>query len=367
MIIRHLAPQPIMNPLRTGRAVRETFPDADYSRSQMDAHEQGQRDPVTEQSVKRALVTGGAGFIGSTLIDRLLAEGWAASVFDSLDESLYPRGQKLRNLDGALRSSRFELIEGDTRDVDAISDAITRVRPGVIFDLAARAGVRPSMTDPLAYIDVNVRGLQNTLSAAATVGAQVVFASSSSIYGNDPRRPFREDQARGQPTSPYGATKIAGEALVHAHHEATGLPVRIARLFTVYGPRQRPDLAIYSFANRMLDGEPIALFADGLGLRDYTYVDDVVEALMRMAVSPDESLTVNVGSHRPIQTRAMVAELERALEIRAVSQLMPAQPGDVEATFADISRARERLGWEPEIPFSVGIDRFSEWLRAERG
>jgi UDP-glucuronate 4-epimerase len=222
------------------------------------------------------------------------------------------------------------------------------------------------MSDPLSYIDVNVRGLQNTLSAVAAVRAQLVFASSSSIYGNDPHRPFREDQAQCRPTSPYGATKIAGEALVHAHHEATGLPVRIARLFTVYGPRQRPDLAISSFANRMLDREPIALFADGLGLRDYTYVDDVVEALTRMAALPDVELRVNIGSHQPIQTRAVVAELERALQIHAVTRLMPPQPGDVEATFADISRARERLGWEPAVSFSVGIDRFCAWLRAER-
>lgn len=321
----------------------------------------------TEEPVKRALVTGGAGFIGSSLVDRLLSDGWSVSVFDSLDESLYTRDRKLRHLKSALRSSRFELIEGDTRDADAIRNAATTVQPDVIFDLAARAGVRPSMSDPLAYIDVNVRGLQNTLSAAATVRAELVFASSSSVYGNDPRRPFREDQAQGRPTSPYGATKIAGEALVHAHHESTGLPIRIARLFTVYGPRQRPDLAISSFANWILDGEPVSLFADGLGLRDYTYVDDVVEALTLLAASSDAELTVNVGSHRPIQTRAVVAELERALQIPAVTRLMPPQPGDVEATFADISRARERLGWEPEVPFSVGIDRFCDWLHAERG
>ncbi|MDP9463158.1 MAG: SDR family NAD(P)-dependent oxidoreductase [Actinomycetota bacterium] len=332
----------------------------------MDAHDQEHGQLLTE-AAKRALVTGGAGFIGSTLVDRLLADGWTVSAVDSLDVSLRPRDQTLRNLDGAMRSSEFELIEGDTREAAAVRDVAVRVRPSVIFDLAARAGVRLSMSDPLSYIDVNVRGLQNTLSAAATVGAQVVFASSSSIYGNDPRRPFREDQAQGRPTSPYGATKIAGEALVHAHHEATGLPVRIARLFTVYGPRQRPDLAIYSFANRMLDGEPIGLFANGLALRDYTYVDDVVEALVRMALSPDVALTINVGSHRPIQTRAVVAELERALQTAASSHLMPPQPGDVEATFADITRARERLGWEPEVPFSVGIDRFCDWLRAERG
>lgn len=321
---------------------------------------------MNEPTAARAFVTGGAGFIGSTLVDRLITEGWSVTAYDSLDGSIYPPEGRLRHLAQALRSSLFEFVQGDTRDGGDINQAMSHARPTVVFDLAARAGVRPSMSDPLAYIDVNVRGLQNTLLATATVGARLVFASSSSIYGNDPRRPFIEDQAQGRPASPYGATKIAGEALVHAHHEATGLPIGIARLFTVYGPRQRPDLAISSFANRMLDGEPIALFADGLGVRDYTYVDDVVEALVRMAAAPDASLTVNVGSHRPIQTRTMVAELERALKVRAVNNLLPGQPGDVEATFADISLARERLGWEPLVPFSVGIDRFSDWLRADR-
>ena len=318
-------------------------------------------------SAKRAFVTGGAGFIGSTLVDRLLALGWSVSAFDSFEESLYSRARRLRHVAAAMRSSEFELIEGDTRDAPAITRAMMDSRPTVVFDLAARAGVRPSIRDPISYIDVNVRGLQNTLSAVARLRAPFVFASSSSIYGNDPHRPFREDQASGRPTSPYGATKIAGEALAHAHHQATGLPVRIARLFTVYGPRQRPDLAIHHFANRMLDGEPIELFAQGLAVRDYTYVDDVVDALVRMAAAPDDWLVANVGSHRPIQTRDVVAELERALQVRALSQLMPAQPGDVDATFADIARARERLGWEPATPFPVGIDRFSDWLRTDRG
>ncbi len=321
---------------------------------------------MMEPSAGRAFVTGGAGFIGSTLVDRLVAEGWVVTAFDSLDSSLNPGERRSRHLDDALRSPLFELMRGDTRDAGAVSNAMSHARPTVVFDLAARAGVRPSLHDPISYIDVNVRGLQNTLSAAAIVGARLVFASSSSIYGNDTRRPFREDQAQGRPTSPYGATKIAGEALIHAHHEATGLPVGMARLFTVYGPRQRPDLAIHSFANRMLDGASIDLFADGLGLRDYTYVDDVVEALVRMAATPERSLTVNIGSHRPVQTRGMVAELERALGVSAVTRMMPAQPGDVDATFADISRARERLGWEPATPFAAGIDRFCAWLRTER-
>lgn len=315
---------------------------------------------------RRALVTGGAGFIGGTLVRRLLTHGWVITAFDSLDGPPSARERKLRDLKNALRSPRFKLVEGDTRDATAIKGAAESLRPSVIFDLAARAGVRPSMRDPLGYIDVNVRGLQNTLSAAAEVRARVVFASSSSVYGNDPRRPFREDQAQGQPTSPYGATKVAGEAFVHAHRVATGLAIGIARLFTVYGPRQRPDLAINLFANRILDGEVIELFADGLGVRDYTYVDDAVDALVRMATSPHSSLVLNIGSHHPIQTRAVVAELERALQTAAIVRPAAAQPGDVEATFADIGRARERLGWEPKVPFSEGIDRFSAWLRKER-
>jgi UDP-glucuronate 4-epimerase len=322
---------------------------------------------VNKPSSMRALVTGGAGFIGSTLVDRLLADGWSVTAFDSLDGATYSRDRKLRNLDQAMQSSRFNLVEGDTREGTAITRALSAAQATVVFDLAARAGVRPSIHDPLSYIDVNVRGLQNTISAVAAVGARLVFASSSSIYGDDTRRPFREDQAQGRPTSPYGATKIAGEALVHAHHAATGLPVGIARLFTVYGPRQRPDLAIYSFAASMLDGKPIDLYADGRGYRDYTYVADVVDALSRMANAPDDSLTVNIGSEQPVQTRAVVAELERALQVRAISRPLPRQPGDVQATFADISRAREQLGWTAKVPFSAGIDQFTRWLRAERG
>jgi UDP-glucuronate 4-epimerase len=223
--------------------------------------------------------------------------------------------------------------------------------------------VRPSIADPGSYVATNVLGLQNTLTACAPVGARFVFASSSSIYGNDDRRPFSEDQARGRPESPYGATKVAGEALVHAHHRVTGAPCAVARLFTVYGPRQRPDLAIHAFARRILDGEPLDLYAGGEGLRDYTYVDDVVEALLRMAEADAGFVVLNVGSDRPLRTADVVAQLERALGRKANVRLLPPQPGDVEATHADISRARTMLGWEPRVPFERGIDRFCAWLK----
>jgi UDP-glucuronate 4-epimerase len=194
-----------------------------------------------------------------------------------------------------------------------------------------------------------------------------VYASSSSIYGDDPRRPFREDQARGLPLSPYAATKVAGEALVHAHHAATGLPAGVARLFTVYGPRQRPDLAICTFTRQMLDGEPVVLFGDGALTRDYTFVDDVVEALVRMASTDNTWLVVNVGSGRPVSTRGVIDELERALDIRAIRRAGPLQPGDVEATFADVSRAAETLGWAPRVSFEDGIQRFCDWYRSAVG
>ncbi len=313
----------------------------------------------------RALITGGAGFIGSTLADRLLLEGWTVTAFDNFDP-YYDRETKQSNIRQAATSARYALVEGDTRDPDALRAALGSAAPDVVFDLAARAGVRPSIADPAAYVDVNVRGLQTLLTAIAPLGARLIFASSSSIYGNDDRRPFSELQARARPESPYGATKVAGEALVHAHHAVTGLRVGVARLFTVYGPRQRPDLAIHKFAAAILDGREIDLFDHGRGLRDYTYVDDVVDALIRMARAEDPFLLVNVGSHQPVPTTTVVDELEEALQRRAQRRLMDAQPGDVEATFADVAHARERLGWEPRMPFRTGIERFCSWLIATR-
>jgi UDP-glucuronate 4-epimerase len=316
-------------------------------------------------ATRRAVVTGGAGFVGSTLVDRLLADGWEVTALDVLDESTSSRTSKLRNLKGALEEPAFQLREVDTRDAAGMLATVRELQPTVIFDLAARAGVRPSMADPAAYVATNVVGLQNTLSAAASVGARVVFASSSSIYGDDDRRPFVEDQARGRPESPYGATKVAGEALAFAHHRGTGLQVGVARLFTVYGPRQRRDLAIHTFARRILNGEPVLLFDRGRGLRDYTYATDVVDALVRLSEVDADHVVINVGSDRPVATAQVIDELERALGVRAERELLPAQPGDVPATHADISRARDILGWAPQTSFAAGIDQFCAWLRDE--
>jgi UDP-glucuronate 4-epimerase len=311
---------------------------------------------------RHIVVTGGAGFIGSTLTDRLLSDGWQVTAVDSFDP-FYPRPVKENNIDRARSNPAFHLIEVDTRDRDALLATFERVRPEVVVDLAARAGVRPSIADPGAYIDINVRGLQHTLAATEAVGARLVFASSSSVYGADARRPFREEQMAGRPLSPYGATKVAGEALVHAHRATTGLPVAIARLFTVYGPRQRPDLAIHSFARRMLAGEPITLYDGGSGSRDYTYVDDVVDAFIRLIDAPAAYVLVNVGGHSPVTTSELVDRLENALDVRAIREAAPAQPGDVPATYADITRARELLGWEPRVGLDEGLAHFGAWLR----
>jgi UDP-glucuronate 4-epimerase len=311
---------------------------------------------------RRIVITGGAGFIGSTLTDRLLSEGWEVTAVDSFDP-FYPRAVKENNVGRAHDNPAFHLAEVDTRDREALLATVESARPEVIVDLAARAGVRPSIADPDTYVDVNIRGFQHTLAAAGRVGARLVFASSSSVYGADPRRPFHEDQMCGQPLSPYGATKVAGEALAHAHYATTGLPVGIARLFTVYGPRQRPDLAIHSFARRMLTGQPITLFDSGRGSRDYTYVDDVVDAFMRLIDATTTYVLVNVGGHSPVTTSELVDLLENALDVQAVRVAAPAQLGDVPATYADISRASEMLGWKPLVGLNDGLARFGGWLR----
>jgi UDP-glucuronate 4-epimerase len=311
------------------------------------------------------LVTGCAGFIGSTLVDALLAAGRDVAGVDSF-ESFYPRESKERNLGSALASRRFRFRELDTRDAEGLAGFVSTVRPSTVVDLAARAGARDSLRDPLLYIDINVRGLQNLLSALASVDAALVFASSSSVYGAAASLPFRENEAVLRPVSPYGATKVAGEALVSAHHAITGSPVRIARLFTVYGPRQRPDLGVYTFAERLLDGRTIPLYDRGLATRDFTYVDDAVDGLARLIDADGPELVVNLGSGRPHSNLELLEQLEQVFEKRGARELLPAQPGDVPATYADNAVARRVLGWTPQVTLDEGLFRFREWFLGAR-
>ena len=311
---------------------------------------------------ERVLVTGAAGFVGSTLVERLLAEGRAVVGLDNFDP-FYPESSKRENLARASRSSRFRLDVGDIRDPAAVARALEGV-DGVVH-LAALAGVRPSLERPAEYADVNVRG--TAVVAEAMVRARVqrlVFASSSSVYGEREQAsgPFRESDPVERPVSPYAATKRAGELLLHSFHHAEGLAVTCARIFTAYGPRQRPDLAIRKFAERMRSGRTIPVYGDGTATRDFTYVDDLVDALVRALDFGLDFAILNFGAGRTVALREVIAELERALGVPARIEWLPRQTGDVSRTWADVSAAAEALGWAPKVSLEEGVSRFRAWL-----
>lgn len=314
----------------------------------------------------RILVTGAAGFIGSTLVLRLLGEGRRVVGLDSFDP-FYPEAQKRANLREALRAPGFRLVTGDIRDAAALADALGEGADAVVH-LAALAGVRPSLERPAAYADVNVRGTAVVAEAAVRSAVpKLVFASSSSVYGEREDGPFRESDPVERPISPYAATKRAGELLLHSFHHAHGLDVTCARIFTAYGPRQRPDLAIRRFAERMLHGDPIPVYGDGSSLRDFTYVDDLVEGLVR-ALDRDHGYSIlNFGGGHTVSVLDVIASLERALGCKAVIEWLPRQTGDVSRTWADGAAARARLDWEPRIGWEEGIGRFAAWLRDPGG
>jgi len=313
----------------------------------------------------RILVTGVAGFIGSTLADRLLAEGRQVVGVDSFDP-FYPEAEKRRNLEGALRQSAFRLERDDIRDAAAMGRVIAAARPEVIVHLAALAGVRPSLERPSEYADVNVTGTSVVLEAAVRHGGpRVVFASSSSVYGEREAGPFRESDPVERPVSPYAATKRAGELVAHTFHHARGLSVTCARIFTAYGPRQRPDLAIRKFAERMRRGEPIQIYGDGSSVRDFTFVEDLVDGLVR-AVDRDLGFAIlNLGAGRQVALLDVVKLLEAELAVTAQIEWDPPQIGDVPRTWADTTAAREALGYSPRVPIEEGIRRFARWLEAQ--
>ena len=317
--------------------------------------------------MQHALVTGGAGFVGSHLVDSLLADGWRVTVFDNFDP-FYNPAIKEANVREHLANPAYALVRGDLRDANTV-DSLAGRSYDVIVHLAARAGVRPSIEDPVGYQQVNVTGTQALLELARRIGTrQFVFASSSSVYGVNPNVPWREDDHVLQPISPYASTKISGELLGHVYSHLYDMRFIALRLFTVYGPRQRPDLAIHKFAKLMLNGKPVPMFGDGTTSRDYTFVADVVAGIRAaMTYTATRYEVINLGNTHAVSLREMIGTLEEALGVTASIERHPEQPGDVPRTCANIDKARAALGYEPMTPFDTGVARFAEWLEAARG
>ena len=315
--------------------------------------------------MRNVLVTGGAGFIGSHLVARLLAEGqWRVSVVDDFND-FYDPEVKRRNVAPHMGRGDFRLHEADIRDRAALERVFAGERFDCIVHLAARAGVRPSLTEPVLYSETNIGGTLNLLELARAGGVrQFVFGSSSSVYGENEKVPFAEDDPVARPISPYAATKAAGELLCHTYSHLFGLRTVCLRFFTVYGARQRPDLAIHKFARLISEGQPIPVFGDGTTRRDYTYVDDIiagVRAAMDYEGSPYE--VFNLGESRTVELRELIALIERELGQKAVIDRQPPQPGDVPQTFADVTKARRLLGYDPRTNIEEGIRRFVEWFK----
>lgn len=307
------------------------------------------------------LVTGAAGFIGSHMTERLLSERHHVTAVDNFDP-FYPREVKEQNLAAVRDHPLLKLVECDIRNLAALRAGLD-ARYDAIVHLAARVGVRPSIEDPIGYQETNVRGTQNLLELARELGVpHFVFASSSSVYGVNPRVPWREDHIL-LPISPYASTKASGELLGHVYSHLYGIRFVALRFFTVYGPRQRPDLAIHRFARKIRSGEPIPVFGDGNTRRDYTYIDDVVEGIRRAVSYTGKPFEViNLGNRQTVSLAEMIIEIEAALGIAARIEPHPIQPGDVPQTWADTEKAGALLGYRPDTPFPEGVRRFVDWL-----
>jgi UDP-glucuronate 4-epimerase len=312
----------------------------------------------------KALVTGAAGFIGSHLSERLLADGWEVVGVDNFDDFYDPR-IKRRNIEVSVKDKNFQLLEADIRDNAAMDGAIGEGLD-IIVHLAARAGVRPSIALPLLYADVNVNGTLVLLEAAKEHKIEkFIFGSSSSIYGNNEKVPFSEDDNVDFPISPYAATKKAAELICHTYHHLYDISITCLRFFTVYGPRQRPDLAIHKFARLIEQNRPIPVYGDGTMMRDFTYIDDIIDGTVAAMGKCSGFNIYNIGESRPIAVNDLIIEMEKALGKKAIKEYQPRQPGDVERTYADVSKAVRELGYNPSTTIESGLARFVEWLRQD--
>lgn len=313
--------------------------------------------------MKNYLVTGGAGFIGSHLVDNLLSEGNNVISIDNFDD-FYSRDVKLKNISNALTFDTFQLVEGDIRDRKILDNLFSNNFFDVVIHLAAKAGVRPSIEDPKGYYDVNISGTLNILEAMKAYDIKkMIFASSSSVYGNNKKVPFSESDIVDFPISPYAATKKSGELLCHTFHHLYDLKINCLRFFTVYGPRQRPDLAIHKFTKKIFNGEKIQMFGDGTTKRDYTYIDDIIQGI-KLAIDNLNGFEVfNLGESRTIMLKDLINLIENEIGEKAKIEKLPLQLGDVEQTYANISKARELLKYDPKFEIEEGIKNFVEWIK----
>jgi UDP-glucuronate 4-epimerase len=308
----------------------------------------------------RILVTGGAGFIGSHTSERLLERGNEVTVLDNFND-FYDPAIKRDNVAGMTGA---RVVEGDIRDAALLRGLFDEGRFDAVVHLAAMAGVRPSLEDPLHYQDVNVRGTLMLLEEIRRFeGLKFVFASSSSVYGANERVPFSEQDDIHRPVSPYAATKRAGELLCYTHHHLYGIPTSCLRFFTVYGPRQRPEMAIHKFVRLALEGEPIPFFGDGTTRRDYTYVDDIVDGVVRALDCCEGYEIYNLGESETTSLAELVEAVGEACGVEIRLERLPMQPGDVLVTYADVTKAKERLGYRPSTTVRDGLERFVAWYR----
>lgn len=341
--------------------------------------------------MKTYLVTGGAGFIGSTLVENLLKRGDKVINIDNfnnyyelnikihnvlestgnesieIDRSL-PREKKLESLKRSVDSKNYTLEVVDLRDLDQLEKIFEENKIHSVVHLAARAGVRPSIEDPILYQEVNGRGTQNILELCRKYGIKkLVAASSSSVYGNNKIVPFKESDVVDYAISPYAASKKANEVMGHVYHHLYNIDMAFLRFFTVYGPRQRPDLAINKFTRLIINNEPIPVYGDGATSRDYTYIDDIINGILKSITYVEDNEKTyeifNIGSNNPISLKEMIETIEEVLNKEAIIQRLPMQPGDVDRTYADITKLRKTTGYNPSITFKEGITKFITWYK----
>jgi UDP-glucuronate 4-epimerase len=312
------------------------------------------------------LVTGGAGFIGSHVVDCLLAKGATVTTLDNFND-FYDPAIKRANVSAHLRHARFRLVEGDIRDRELVETTFRQGGFDRLIHLAAMAGVRPSIARPVLYQEVNLIGTMNLLEACREhkVG-RLLFASSSSVYGNNKKVPFSESDPVDNPISPYASTKKSGELMAYTYHHLYGIRTTCLRFFTVYGPRQRPEMAIHLFTDRIYRGEPIDMYGDGQSSRDFTFVEDIVDGITRCLDADLDYEIINLGRSDTVTLAGLIAKIEHTLGRKANIVRKPQQPGDVDRTFADISKARRLLGFEPRVSIDDGLKRFADWYLTNR-